>query len=611
MNKKKVLTAFDSKTMQAYIYQMLKASGYDVINANDGAEALDLVFTERPCCVLVYVDIPVIGSWDLSRIIKNTPQLRDTSVLVCSSDNLSAYNFWKNKSHADGIIILDNIDAPKLSGLIENTVQKNAANIESADKTYNLLDRKDIVRLVSNASANELFNLYITQTAYSIGTASFGVEGVADAMIGELKAIFNYDAVGIIFNDESLIERYDYNSNISVDDFKEFRHICHKDFESKITNRKNYNWEESTIKRTRFESEKGTDGKLKSYECFPRNSNGYITIHVASCDEDAFNKRFDERINFFTDLYGKLARKNIYVKKVSGSEQKMRKAFSRFVPATIIDDIIAGNEQTDMAVGEKRQVAILISDIRNFTTISEINEPANVVNFLNYYFSVMGKIIKRNGGTIDKFMGDAIMVLFGAPESFDDNGNRAAQTALEMMEAMKTIDTKMLKFPGNTKFEIGIGIHYGTPIVGSIGSQEKRDYTVIGDDVNLASRVEGLTKLYGVPIIITDTVKQDLLDGYNGNRLLDKVRVKGKSYPVEIFELIAEKDKYSNEFLSIYDKGFKQYVLGNFGSATEYFNQAIEMEKNDKASIVLQNRCNEFISNPPEQWDGAIQLTNK
>lgn len=611
MNKEKVLTVFDSKTMQAYIYQMLDESGYDVINANDGSEALDLAFTERPGCILVYVDTHVINGWDLSRIIKNTPSLKDTSVIVCTTENLSAYNFWKNKSRADNILLLDKLDANKLAGLIDKTIDKNASKIESSYETYTPLDRKDVIHLVTNANSNELFDLYITQTAYNIGTASFSVESVADAMIGELKAIFDYDAVGIIFNDESIVERYDHSNNVSVNDFKEFMHVCHKDFEAKITNRKNYNWKESTIKRTKFDTEKETDGKIKSYECFPKNINSYVTIHIASCNEDAFSKRIDDRLDFFTDVYGRLARKNIQFKKVSGSEQKMRKAFSRFVPATIIDNIIAGNEQTDMAVGEKRQVAILMSDIRNFTSISEVNEPADVVNFLNYYFSVMGKIIKKNGGTIDKFMGDAIMVLFGAPESFDDNGNRAAQTALEMMEAMKTIDTSTLNFPGDTKFDIGIGVHYGTPIVGSIGSQEKRDYTVIGDDVNLASRVEGLTKLYGVPIIITDTVKQDLSDDNNGTRLLDKVRVKGKSYPVEIFELINEKDKYSSEFLNTYDKGFKQYVLGNFGSALEYFNHAIELKEDDKASIVLQNRCNEFIANPPEKWDGAIQLTNK
>lgn len=611
MNKKKVLVAFDSQTMMTYVSQLLQESGYSVIGAANGADALDLIFVERPACALVYVDLPGINGWDLSRIIKNAPQLRKTSIIICSDEETGVYRFWQEKSRSDEILLLQKLDAQKLDETIRNVVAKNAANEESSEKTYDKLDRKDIIRLVADAGSRELFNLYIVQSAYDTGTKTFGVEQLADSMIQDLQGICNYDAVGIIVNDEFLIERYDYSDRIPKEGIQDFIHICHKDFEATGKERKNYDWERSTIKETRFSSESHTEDKLKSYEIFPKSEKSAVTVHIASCDADFFNSRIEERVLFFARTYAKILEKNIRFKKTSTAEEKMRNAFSRFVPSSVIDDIIAGNEQAQQTVGEKRQVAIMMSDIRNFTSISEINEPENVVNFLNYFFSTMGRIIKKYGGIIDKFMGDAIMALFGAPESFEDNGDRAAQAALEMMEAMKTIDTSLLEMPSGFKFEIGIGVHYGMPIVGSIGSEDKRDYTVIGDDVNLASRTEGLTKLYGIPIIVTDSIKHDMRKEYNGSRLLDKVKVKGKTESVEVFELMTEKEKYSKIFLDTYSKGIKQYLIGNFDSALEYFTQAEEIQPSDKASRVLKERCTGFIENPPENWDGSVSLMSK
>lgn len=610
MNKKKVLVAFDSQTMLAYVSQMLQENGYGVIAAANGIDALDLLYMERPGCVISYVDLPGIGGWDLSRIIKNNAQLGNTSVIICSNEETGVYHFWKDKSRSDNILLLHEIDAQKLITTIESAVAKNAANVNSSDEKFERPERSEIVRMVADAGSRELFNLYIVQSAYETSTSASGIEQIVDAMLQDLQGIFAYDAAGIIINDEYLIERYDYSKNISKEDFNEFMQICHKDFETSIS-RKEYNWNFSTIKETRFDSEGLSGNKLKSYEMFPKGRLNALTIHIASCDVDPFNKRLEERVTFFAKTYMKVMGKNLYYKKMSRAEQKMRRAFSRFVPGTVIDDIIAGSEQTQMAVGEKRQVAIMMADIRSFTSISEINEPANVVNFLNYFFSTMGKIIKNCGGTIDKFMGDAIMALFGAPESYEDNGNRAARAALEMMEAMKTIDTSMLVLPEDYTFAIGIGVHYGAPIVGSIGSQDKRDYTVIGDDVNLASRTEGLTKMYGVPIVVTETVKNDMREEYNGTRLLDKVKVKGKSEPVEVYELIMEKGTYSEEFLDAYGKGIRQYMLGNFSSAMEYFGRAVDLDVIDKASHILYSRCKDFVENPPENWEGAVALTSK
>lgn len=621
MNSDKVLVAFDSPVMTSFVSKILtEECGFDVITAKDGVAALDIVCTEMPVCVFVYLDLPYINGWNFSRIIKNTQQLKNIGVVICADETTGVYSFWKEKSNADNLLSFQNINAEKLTEIVNASVSKNKnfldAESEGADteqtKKTGTLDRSEIVKLVAEASDRELFNLYMVQSAYDVGTAAFGVEQIADAMVKDLMGICKYDAIGIIINGVDLIERYDHARKMTRDEMDDFENICHKDFESKIRDRKEYDWTSSTIKRTRFENENRGNSKIKSYITFPtgNTTTSPVTVHVASCEIDAFNSRINERLNFFTHVYAKIIAKNLRFIKVVETEKNMRRAFSRFVPDVVIDEIVSGNEAVQTSIGEKRHVAIMMLDIRNFTTISEINEPEDVVNFLNYFFSVMGAIIRKHGGTIDKFMGDAIMALFGAPESFDDNGNRAAHAAMEIMEAMKTINTRNIVMPKFYKFAIGIGIHYGMPIVGSIGSEDKRDYTVIGDDVNLASRVEGLTKIYGIPVLVTETIKQDLRGGER-TRLLDRVKVKGKQEPIEIYELIYDMSKYTDDFLSAYNKGVKQYLLGNFNGAIDYFKQAINIKVDDKASHVLLGRCKDFLDNPPLVWEGAVALQNK
>ena len=239
-----------------------------------------------------------------------------------------------------------------------------------------------------------------------------------------------------------------------------------------------------------------------------------------------------------------------------------------------------------------------------------MNKPENVVNFLNKYFSVMSSIIKENGGNIDKFMGDAIMALFGATESYEDNANRAAKTAYEMMKVLPGLDLSMIKIPEGFSFNIGIGINYGEVIVGSIGSDEKQDFTVIGDNVNLASRLESLNKMYGSHIIITESVKEDLREPYP-TRLLDRVKVKGKSIPVSIYQLLTDKEDYPEDFIENYNKGMDLYLMGIWQRAGEYFSKAMEIYPEDKAAGLLHDRCLNYTKNRPDSWDGSFTLTTK
>jgi hypothetical protein len=207
-------------------------------------------------------------------------------------------------------------------------------------------------------------------------------------------------------------------------------------------------------------------------------------------------------------------------------------------------------------------------------------------------------------------MGDSIMALFGAPVSYEDNARRAVTTALDMIDALDSIDMCGLVLPEGLTFNIGIGIHYGDVIVGSIGCTDKSDYTVIGDSVNLTSRIESLTKQYGARIIITEPVKAELDSSFN-LRLLDNVKVKGKSVPVSVYAVLERGSSYPEDYQENYHKAMDLYRAGAWNLAMHYFNQAAEVCPSDKAARIMTERCRQFAEKPPQNWDGAVSLTSK
>ena len=628
MNTRKVLVAFDSRTICSLMRKRFEEIKYEVIECRDGLSALEAVYTQAPDAVIASYDLPVINGFSLARIIKNTPFLANIAVITCTTEESSVLEFWNENSKGDVVFTITENNGEELVMQVKVLCDKLKNNFTPREAP----DRNTLAKDVISAYERELFQLYIVQGAFYSSSGDFTTENILQRMANQLLGVHNYDALCIILNDDPLIEFTQKADFISESDMDDFIQICRSDFSSTVTNRKEYNWQTARKEHNFFKKEEHRGAKLKSYEFFPRESSSSestslsftnfsdrgipFTLHVGSTSSDAFNVRTSNRLKFFVQVYSLLFQKVIEFKKVRTAEEKIHNAFSRFLPPKVINDIIAGQDSLGSDQGEKRQVAILIADIRGFTTISELTEPEKVVEFLNSYFSVMGQVIKKHGGTIDKFMGDAIMALFGAPESYEDNGRRAAEAALDMIDALKTVDTSLLNIPQGHSFQIGIGIHYGKPIVGSIGSQEKREYTVIGDDVNIASRIEGLTKLYGTPVIISDSVKRDM-DAHKGDekevllRHLDNVKVKGKSIAVEIYELTRDTKKYSHEFLENYHKAINQYRIGNFDGATEYFNIAHTLCPADRASELLYERSKKFLNERPADWDGAIALTTK
>jgi class 3 adenylate cyclase len=309
--------------------------------------------------------------------------------------------------------------------------------------------------------------------------------------------------------------------------------------------------------------------------------------------------------NLLTDELGKAYQqiKNYAYEMVlaKNKEKQIRNIFQKYVPKNVIEQFEINPET--MLIGDNRRLAILFSDIRSFTTISETLTPEILVKSLNRYFEKLVEIIQDHNGIVDKYIGDAIMAFFGAPVKTDDDALKSVQAGLRMMSEID-IFNKGQKELGIPPFRTGIGINYGNVVVGNIGSERKMDYTVIGDTVNLASRLEGLSKYYHEPIIIADTLKHEI-DNFYPCRLLDKVVVKGKTRAVEIFTVRESLTVLQKNIWDMHKSAINLYLHRNFKDAGKLFSEMLSADPHDYISRLYLDRSREFTNNPPpENWQG-------
>ncbi|MCU0615210.1 MAG: adenylate/guanylate cyclase domain-containing protein [Desulfobacterales bacterium] len=292
-------------------------------------------------------------------------------------------------------------------------------------------------------------------------------------------------------------------------------------------------------------------------------------------------------------------------------KKKIRGAFQYYLTASVINEMLKDPTKLKLG-GDKKDLSVLFSDIRGFTTISEKLTPEELVHLLNEYLTVMTNIVFKYEGLLDKYMGDAIMAVFGAPLDQPDHARRACLTALEMLEELHKLQKKW-EAEGRPVLDIGIGINTGDMVVGNMGSEMRFDYTVMGDMVNLGSRLEGINKEYGSNIIISEFTHNVVQDIFSC-RELDWVRVKGKNKPVKIFELLANKkdeDKWKDLIVS-FEKGLVLYREARWDEAILSFRQVLAIRADDFAASMYIERCNSLKEQPPpQQWDGVFTMTKK
>lgn len=292
-------------------------------------------------------------------------------------------------------------------------------------------------------------------------------------------------------------------------------------------------------------------------------------------------------------------------------EKRMKNTMYRYMTPNVAEQVMALGEDA-MMVGERKEVTILFSDIRGYTTITENMEAAEVVKLLNQYFETMVEAVFNYEGTLDKFIGDALMAVFGAPLPLENHALMAVLSALDMRRRLKEFNKSRLGYP---ELKIGIGISSGDVVSGNIGSQKRMDYTVIGDGVNLSSRLEQITKQYGCDIVLSEFT-YELCQERIWVRELDKVRVKGKQQGVSIYELIGDRSlpltPKTLQFLTLYKKGRKAYLKKNFEEAIIHFENAAKIRGSDRAVEIYLERSLDYLTNPPpDNWDGIYTMTTK
>jgi len=294
------------------------------------------------------------------------------------------------------------------------------------------------------------------------------------------------------------------------------------------------------------------------------------------------------------------------------SEKRVKSTMARYMAKEVAEKLLEAGEE---ALGGVCQTAtVLFSDIRSFTSLAEALGPQETVAMLNEYFTVMVDVVFRQGGVLDKFIGDALMALFGVPFKKDDDADRAVKSGIEMLRELRKLNL-VRQVAGKRLIKIGVGVNTDEVVSGNIGSMKRMDYTAIGDGVNLASRLESSCKTYGAELIISEFTKRALHDCYK-MREIDMVRVQGKTAPVAIYEVLDHCDEeafpHLQKTIDIFGEGLVFYRDRHWHAGIECFENILKLNPMDRLAEMYVSRCQHFIDNPPDDdWNGVWVMTTK
>jgi adenylate cyclase len=290
----------------------------------------------------------------------------------------------------------------------------------------------------------------------------------------------------------------------------------------------------------------------------------------------------------------------------------IRDLFKVYLDPTVVNQLIESPEPPKLG-GEKREITAFFSDIQDFTKISEALEADETTMLLNEFFTEMTDIILSHEGTLDKFVGDGIIALFGAPNVLENHAERACLASLRMQKRLKELRAKW-KAEDRPELKMRIGLCTGVAKVGNMGSEQRFNYTMMGDMVNTASRLEGVNKAYGIYTLISETTRKAA-----GNEItvreVDTVKVVGREKPVTVFELMGYNEHIDNslkEIIAKFQQGLQAYRDQNWNQAIKFFKAVQAILPDDGPSRTMLARCHEYKIEPPgESWNGAYELRTK
>jgi len=621
---KRILIMEDSDIFADMLMEFLASPDYLLERAVNGFEGIKKVYSFMPHLIIADVEMPLFKGYQSTRLLKSRPATKNIPVIMFTSLGESKDKFWGEQAGADFYIEKSPESFEELSKEIQRLLsEKTPVDYEVIKREGKRITDNSLVEMVNNLLDNKLFQTTLIGLLAELSNKVSSLEETVQGIFALLGNVCQSEICTIMIKDadNGLLVYNANNAGYSQEIAEDFKAITIADFNTRYSDYKVISKEIND-----FFPAGEKNKKIESYIMIPLKSSGdeYATVHIGNSIKEYFSPVILENLNVFLSSAAPIIANALRLRQMELLQKKTRAAFARYVPIDVMDEIIK-KSSSQTTHGETRLVAILFSDIRSFTTISENTQAQELVNFLNGYFSLMGNQIISEGGNIDKFIGDAIMAIFGAPKTLENASSSAVRAALRMAKVLSSVDTSGIRLP-DAGLGTGIGVNYGECVVGNIGFQDKLDYTVIGDTVNLAARLEGVTKYYQAPVIVSEYVynasKEDFIF-----RKADSVRVKGKDQPVGLYTVYAawsdEADEgtpkslvINRETLDQYNKGLKLYYMREWETAKQYFNKALSISKQaglpDYLSTLYLQRIAEYQLNPPpSDWDTTTTMTEK
>ena len=643
--KKRILIMEDSDIFADLLMTAIESPDYILERAVNGFEGIKKVYTFMPHLIITDIEMPLFKGYQVTRLLKSRKNTKSIPVIMFTSLDEAKDKFWGNQAGADYYIEKSPNNLAPLAEAAEKILSSPfEIDFNAIEKESRKINDDSIIEIVNNLLDNKLFQTTIIGLLTELSGKVHSMEMVAEGIFDLLHTLCEAEIIAMMIRGSNRF-LYIYRANykgFSKETENYFTDLCYSDLNSLFKDIKfSAKSEMDFIKESKSESssggipraaEKECAKKIVSYISLPLTIAGenFASIHIGNSINEYFSPSIMENINVFAGAASPVIANALSMHEISELQKNTRIAFARYVPADVMDEII-NDTSNKVPMSETRNITVLFADIRNFTRLAEHSDAHGVVEFLNTYFDKMGSEIISEGGHIDKFMGDAIMAIFGAFQTDKNHCENAIRAAIKMLSSLEIINSPGTVLSGDN-IEIGIGINYGECILGNIGFKNKMDYTIIGDTVNLASRIEHLTKVYHHPLIVSEYVYESTKEKYL-YRKIDNVRVKGKNKPAGLYAIYSgfrghdSRKLRSGEIADIpvipsllidrdviqnYNKGMQVFYMREWKLAEEYFSKALTADENDFLSRLYLDRTREFTHTPPEDnWDGVITLLEK
>jgi len=615
-NATRILILEDSDIFADMLMEFLSSEPYTLERVANGFEGIRQVYGFKPHLIITDIEMPLFKGYQVTRFLKSRKNTKEIPIIMFSTLGETRNKFWGKHAGADMYIEKSPGNfQPLLDSIKEILATPRNIDFSTIEREGKKINDKSIIEMVNNLLDNKLFQTTIIGMLTELSARASSPEMVTKGIFDLFSNICEAEIVTMMIRSgKGTLYAYTANfARFSKEIADDFFGMCISDFNSHFPD-----FQVVTKNRENFSSPGNNHKKIVSYTTLPLAIGGrkFASVHIGNSTSEYFSPAILENITVFLTAATPVLANALSMFELEELQKNTRTAFARYVPVDVMDEIIDESSK-NVKQSESRNVTVLFSDIRDFTKISENSDAQHLVEYLNGYFAGVGSEIISEGGHIDKFIGDAIMAVFGAVTHLENPMVNAIRAAVKMLAALKDIDASKITLPKD-RLEIGIGINSGLCVLGNIGFQNKMDYTVIGDTVNLASRIEGITKTYRHPLVVSEYIYNEIKN-YFLFRKIDNVLVKGKEKPVDIYAVYtgfkgADYTPRSGEIQDLpvvpgllvnretfinYNKGLQMLDIREWKTAQEYFTKAVEADETDYLSKLYLQRAVEFAQTSP------------